>query len=157
MSSAIEIGNCNERSFTVSDSSYHEQTFPNLTLATSPIYVRILFPEIPSSFLANQVSTLSQALNNKVMAFSPTVDILDIISSSFKMAGCVVALGDEDVVIDTALQWLIERNGWAHELLLDSSETLKSRCELEVVVGVGLGNGGDNGNVVTLRADAVGT
>ena len=90
------------------------------------------------------------------MAFSPTVDILDIICSSFKMAGSVIALRDENAVVDAALQWLIERDGWTHELLFDSSKTFKARRKLEVVVCIGLGDGGDDGDVVTLGADAVG-
>jgi hypothetical protein len=91
------------------------------------------------------------------MAFSPTVDVLDIICSSFKMAGSVIALGYENAVVDAALQWLIERDGWTHELLFDSSKTFKAGCKLEVVVCIGLGDSGDNSDVVTLGADAVGT
>ena len=72
------------------------------------------------------------------------------------MTGGVVALGDEDIVVDAAFQWLVEGNWWAHELLLDSSETLKARCELEVVICGSFGNGGDNCDVVALGADAVG-
>lgn len=47
------------------------------------------------------------------MTFSTAIDIFDIIRSSLKVAGCVVALRDEDIVIDTALQRLVQRNGWA--------------------------------------------
>jgi hypothetical protein len=68
------------------------------------------------------------------MAFSATVDVLDIICSSLKMTCCIIALRDEDVVVDAALQWLVKRDWWAHELLLDLSETLKTGCELEMVV-----------------------
>jgi hypothetical protein len=51
----------------------------------------------------NKVGPLSQALNNQILTFSPAIDILDIICSSLEMAGSIVALGDEDVIIDTAL------------------------------------------------------
>ena len=44
-----------------------------------------------------------------------------------------------------------------HELFLDSSETLETGGEFEVVVCCGFGDGGDDGNIVALRADVVGT
>lgn len=71
------------------------------------------------------------------------------------MAGCVVALGDEDVVVCAALKRLVDRDGRAHELLLDLTEAIKTRLNLEVVVRVGLSNGADDGDVVTLGADVV--
>lgn len=71
------------------------------------------------------------------------------------MARSVVALGQEDVVVRTALDWLVERDGRTHELLLDRSKAVKTRLELEVVVAVTLGNGGDNSDVVSLGADVV--
>ena len=72
------------------------------------------------------------------------------------MAGCVVALGDEDVVVCAALKRLVDRDGRAHELLLDLTEAIKTGLDLEVVVRVGLSNGADDGDVVALRADVVG-
>ena len=48
------------------------------------------------------------------------------------------------------------RGNTDHELLLDLAETLETGGELEVVVGVCLGDGGDDGDVVSLGADAVG-
>ena len=72
------------------------------------------------------------------------------------MARCVVALGDEDVVVDAALQWLVERDWWAHKLLFHSSEAFEAGCELQVVVGCRLGDRGDDGDVVAFRAHAVG-
>ena len=71
------------------------------------------------------------------------------------MASGVVALRYEDVVIGTALNWLVEWDSRAHELLLNLSETVKTRLELEVVVSICLGDGRDNGDVVALRADVV--
>lgn len=40
------------------------------------------------------------------------------------MARCVVALGQEDVVIDSALKRLVERNWLTQELLLDLAEAV---------------------------------
>jgi hypothetical protein len=90
------------------------------------------------------------------MALSPAVNILDIICRRLEMAGRVIALGDVNIIVDTTLQRLVDWNWWAHELLLDSSESLEARCEFEVVVCVGLGDSGDNGDVVAFRTDAVG-
>jgi hypothetical protein len=68
----------------------------------------------------------------------------------------VVALRHENVVILAALKGLVERDGLAHELLLNLAETLKTGLKLKVVVAVALGDGGHNGDVVTLGADVVG-
>lgn len=72
------------------------------------------------------------------------------------MACGVVALREEDVVVCAALQRLVQRDGLAHELLLDLSEAVKTGLELEVVVGICLSDSRDNGDVVTLGADVVG-
>ena len=71
------------------------------------------------------------------------------------MAGCVVALGDEDVVVCAALKRLVDRDGRAHELLLDLTEAIKTGLDLEVVVRVGLSDGADDGDVVALGANVV--
>lgn len=71
------------------------------------------------------------------------------------MAGCVVALGDEDVVVRTALEGLVNRDRRAHELLLNLAEALETGLDLEVVVRVGLSNGADDGDVIALGADVV--
>lgn len=47
------------------------------------------------------------------MTLSSAVDVLDIISSCLKVTSSIVALGNEDAVVDTTLQRLIERNWWA--------------------------------------------
>lgn len=44
-----------------------------------------------------------------------------------------------------------------HELLFNTSETLETSCEFKVVVCCGFGNSGDDGNVIALGADIVGT
>jgi hypothetical protein len=51
---------------------------------------------------AGQVRSLPQTFNNEVMALSSAIYISDIICSSLKMTGSIVALGDEDIVIDAA-------------------------------------------------------
>jgi hypothetical protein len=71
------------------------------------------------------------------------------------VAGCVVALGNEDVVVRTALEGLVNRDGRAHELLLNLAEALKTGLDFEVVVGVSLRDGADDGDVVALGADVV--
>jgi len=55
------------------------------------------------SFVCNQVCAFSEALNNKIMPFRSSIDILDVIGGSFKVTGGIVALWDEDIVIDTTL------------------------------------------------------
>jgi hypothetical protein len=42
-----------------------------------------------------------------------------------------------------------------HELLLNLSEAIDTRLELEVVVGSGLGNSGNDGDPVAFGADVV--
>lgn len=61
-------------------------------------------------------------------------------SSGLKVARCVVALRDENVVVETGLEWLVKWDRWSHEFLLDLSKALETWLELEVVVGVGLGD-----------------
>ena len=72
------------------------------------------------------------------------------------MACGVVALRHEDVVVGAALEGLVQRDGLTHELFINLAKTVKTRLELEVVIGVGLGDGRDDGNVVALGADVVG-
>lgn len=105
------------------------------------------------------------------MALSPEVDVLDVVGGGLEVAGGIVTLGDEDVVVDTALERLVEWDWWAlggvscffvglkadtyHELLLDPAEALEAGCELQVVVCVGLCHCGNDGDVVTLGAYVV--
>ena len=72
-----------------------------------------------------------------------------------EVAGCVVALRDENVVVRAAFERLVNRDGRAHELLLDFTEAFKTGLDLEVVVRVGLSNGADDGDVIALGADVV--
>lgn len=45
--------------------------------------------------------------------------------------------------------------GTYHKLLLNLAEAVNTRLELEMVVGRGLSDGGDDGNPVALGADVV--
>lgn len=62
-------------------------------------------------FLAH-LHTLSKPLNNKSVALSTEVDILDIIGSSLEMAGGIVTLGNEDIIVLAALQRLVKWDWW---------------------------------------------
>jgi hypothetical protein len=64
----------------------------------------------PNLFITNQVGALSQSFNDKLVTLCPAVDVLDIISRGLEVAGGVVTLGDENVVIYSAFQGLIERD-----------------------------------------------
>jgi len=81
--------------------------------------------------------------------------MIDLTSGGLEVAGCVVALGEEDVVVCAALKRLIDGNGRAHELLLNLAEAVKTGLDLEVVVCVSLSDGTDNGDIVALGADVV--
>lgn len=70
------------------------------------VYLRMLFPVLV--VVTHQVRSLSQTLDNEIMAFCSTVDIFDVICCGLEVAGCVVTLGDEDVVVHTTLEWLIQ-------------------------------------------------
>jgi hypothetical protein len=72
------------------------------------------------------------------------------------VASSIVALREEDVVVLAALEGLVERGGLANELLFNLAKTVKTRLKLEVVVGVGLGNCRNDGDVVALGANVVG-
>ena len=71
------------------------------------------------------------------------------------MACGIVALGYKDVVFLAGLDWLVQWDRRAQKLLLDLAEAVKPRLKLEVVVAVALGNGGNDGDVVSLGADVV--
>ena len=72
------------------------------------------------------------------------------------MTRSVITLRDENLIIHSTLQRFVKWNGRAEEFLFDLSETVQARLELEVVVAGAFGDGGDNSDVVALRADVVG-
>ena len=83
------------------------------------------------------------------------INFAELTRSCLEVAGGIVALRQENVVVGTALEWLVKWNRWAHELLLNLTEALKTGLDLQVVVRVSLGDGADNGDVVALGADVV--
>ncbi len=53
------------------------------------------------------------------MALCPTVDILYVICCGLEVASCVVALGDEDVVVHTTFKWFVQ---WDRGALMVSAD-----------------------------------
>ena len=43
-----------------------------------------------------------------------------------KMTCCIISLRDENLVIDAALEWLIDRLWTAHELLFDLAQAIET-------------------------------
>jgi len=79
---------------------------------------------------AHHLQTVSQAfpITNQRRARSVHT------SSRLKMARRIIALRDEDIVIDAAFQGLEERDRRTHEFLFDLAEALEAGLELEVVI-----------------------
>lgn len=109
----------------------------------------------PPSLLLRNLDTLPQALNLELLTRAPAVDVLDVIGRCLKVAGGVVALGDEDLVLGAIVEGLVQGDRGSHKLLLDLAEALQTGLELQVVVRGRLGNGRDNGDPVALGADVV--
>ena len=65
----------------------------------------------------------------------------------------VITLRNEDVGLLAIVDGLVERDGGTHELLLDLAQSLEARLKLKVVVGIILGDGGHDSDVVALGAD----
>lgn len=158
---------------------------PILTAHTKNHLVQLRFMYLHSSariiqidlLLTNQVSTFPQSFNNQVMALSPTINISNIVRGSLEMTRGVITLGNENVVIETALKWLVQRDRWSlftmlvipcsvhsiklyikatyHEFLLNSSETLETCCKLKMMVCRCFGNSWDDSDVVALWTDIV--
>lgn len=63
--------------------------------------------------LIRHIDALSQALNLKLLTSAAAVDILDVICGGLEVACGVVALGDEDIVIDTGARRLVNWDGRA--------------------------------------------
>jgi len=71
-----------------------------------------IYSQLHFLLLTNQAGTLTESLNHKLMALGPAVDVLHIIGGCLEVACRVVALRDEDVVVEPALQRLIQWNWW---------------------------------------------
>lgn len=111
-----------------------------------------------NSLLVRDVDALPQTLNLELLASGTAVNVLDVIRRCLKVAGGIVALGDEDVVLGAILDGLVEGNWWPlsievsnysfvtgsehglsernayHELFLNLAKTLETRSQLEMVV-----------------------
>lgn len=56
-------------------------------------------------------NTLSQALNLEFLAGTAPVNVLDVIGRGLKVAGGVVALGDEQIVLLSIVEGLVHGDG----------------------------------------------
>ena len=106
------------------------------------------------SFLSHQV-VASQAVDHQILTSSSSIKIPHVVSRSLKVTRCIITLGNEDLVLVTALERFVERDRGAHKFLLDFAQSLESGLELKVVVGATFGDGGDDGYVIVLGADVV--
>jgi len=104
----------------------------------------------------SKLDTLPQTLDLQLLTHGPPVNISHIIRRGLEMARGIIALGDEDAVLGAIAGGLVQGDGRAHELLLDTAEAVEARLQLEVVVGGGLGDGADDGDVVAAGTDVVG-
>lgn len=76
-------------------------------------------------------------------------------SRGLEVARSIIALADVNAVLATALKRLVQRYRRAKELLLDLTQAVKPRLQLQMVVAIALGNGGDDSDVVPFRANVV--
>ena len=60
--------------------------------------------------LLSNLDTFPQTLNLELLTSGPAVDVLDIVSGGLEVAGSIVALGDEDVVLGAVLKGLVNRD-----------------------------------------------
>lgn len=58
--------------------------------------------------LLGNIDAFSQALNLELLTHTAVVDILDIIRRRLEVAGGIVALGDEDVVLLAVLERFVD-------------------------------------------------
>jgi hypothetical protein len=71
------------------------------------------------------------------------------------MTSGIVALGDEYVIAHTTLKRLVQRDRRAQEFLLDLAEPLEAGLQLKMMIAITFGDGGNDGDVITLGADVV--
>lgn len=106
-------------------------------------------------FLSNEILAFSQALDFQLLARCTLPDISNIVCRRLEMTGGIVTPGNIHIVLLSALDWLEQRNRWAHEAFFNLTESLEARLQLEMVVGITFGDGADDGDVVAVRADVV--
>ena len=58
--------------------------------------------------LLGDLDTFPQALNLELLTSGAAVDILDVVGGCLEVAGSIVALGDEDVVLGAVLKRLVD-------------------------------------------------
>lgn len=63
------------------------------------------------SLLFRDVDALPQTLNLELLAGGAAVNVLDVVRRCLKVAGSIVALGDEDVVLGAVLEGLVDGDG----------------------------------------------
>jgi hypothetical protein len=71
------------------------------------------------------------------------------------VTGGIIAPREEDLVILTTLERLVKGNRRAHELLFDTSKSVKAGLELEMVVAFAFRDGGNDGDVVAFGTNVV--
>lgn len=101
-------------------------------------------------------SFLLETLDNEFLSRNSLVEISDVSCHALKVRAGIVGSADEDLVLCTIGNWLVDWCWVAQELLFNWAEALEASLDFEVVVGIGFGNGADDGDVVALRADVVG-
>lgn len=65
--------------------------------------------------LGSNLDTLPQTLNLELLAGDAAVNVPDVVGGGLKVAGGVVALGDEEVVLGAVGDGLVQGNGGALE------------------------------------------
>jgi hypothetical protein len=64
-----------------------------------------------------QTLTLSKSLHYKGSSSGTQVNVLNVISGGLKVAGCIVALAQEDAILLSTFQWLVNWDWWTDEHL----------------------------------------
>ena len=116
-----------------------------------------IFPGFPSAKSSSHGNLETRGIESFLKKFFNYffLDIDTLTGGRLKMTGGIVALGDEDVIVHTALEWLVERNGRAHESLIDVSEALEAWLKFQMLIDLRFGDGGDDGDIITLGADVM--
>jgi hypothetical protein len=66
-----------------------------------------------SLLILGDLDAVPQALNLELLAGRATVNVLDVVGGGLEVAGGVVALGDEDIVIGAVRVGLVDGDGRA--------------------------------------------
>jgi len=113
-------------------------------------------PNQPSALLLINLQLIRFLhINLHLLALDPPIQIPHIIRRRLKMARRIITPTNIHSIPIPTLQRLVNRDWRANEALFDFAETLQTGLKLEVVVGFGFGDGGDDGNIVAFGADVV--